>query len=230
MKTLELNCSKKEILSLIMRFAHLLKKEKNISFSEALKESWATWKQNVSEVKRVSIMDYTTVKDWNKFIKKVHTYYCYQKFYNDKDKTNDFIGDVILKINKKIHKFNPNKTQFYTWCLNIAKHQFIDNLRKRKLMTESLYNEFSDSEDKREEKFKDSAPLQDELMSKETIYNNLHNVVENIKNETLRAIIKMVYFEEMSIEEISQTLNINEPTVRVYKQRALNILKDQLSK
>ena len=124
--------------------------------------------------------------------------YFYYSFNKDKEKAQDFVQDLFLKLIEKPELFDVNrkfKPWFYGVAANMCKNEY------RKIGTENKYNEFISNE------LKDTLekPLEESFEINEALF--------NLNPEHKNHIILRYKFK-MSIREISEVLECPEGTVR----------------
>ena len=108
--------------------------------------------------------------------------------------------DTFLKIFANYHQIQ-NEKAFYSWSKSIAVHTAIDRIRKKKIYFESVEN---------------LAIIDEEQIDE----NEITLTVEKIKQKLVeladgyRIILSMRLFENYSFEEIAETLQIKESSVR----------------
>ncbi|MCQ4925537.1 RNA polymerase sigma factor [Tissierella carlieri] len=139
---------------------------------------------------------------------------CYL-YLKDYQLAEDACQDTFLKVYSNFHKFNELSTE-KTWitkiCINTCKN-YLRNPWKRKVKLENrelVQNEISDQE------------IFDELEKSE-----LFSSIMNLK-QTYKEIILMYYYQQLSVKEISQILDISESNAFTRLSRARQFLKDKI--
>ncbi len=139
---------------------------------------------------------------------------CYL-YLRDYQLAEDAFQDTFLKVYNNFHKFNKLSTE-KTWitriCINTCKN-YLRNPWKRKVRLENrelIQNGISDRE------------IFDELERSE-----LFNSIMNLKH-TYKEIILMYYYQQLSVKEISQILDISEPNAFTRLSRARQFLKNKI--
>ena len=140
-----------------------------------------------------------------------------------KKTSNEYISEEITiksfsKAFDKIKMYDP-KYNFKTWLISIAKNNYSDYLKKKKL----LYKEVNSQ--KIESIVSQINPEQD-MINREN-YDNLNSKIDELK-PMYRDIIKYRYLEDLSIQEISKKLNQPVNTVKIKIFRAKKLLSDKL--
>lgn len=155
-----------------------------------------------------------------------HTIY---KMVRNPDDAEDLTIEAMAKAFRNLHKFNPDYT-FSTWLFRIATNNCIDFIRKKKLETSSLDKPMQ-SKDGETYAFdvKDSARNPQE----ESIRQQKIEVVKTIVTKLppkYQLLISMRYFDELSYEEIADSLNFPLGTVKARLHRAKELLYDIMKK
>ena len=139
---------------------------------------------------------------------------CYL-YLKDYQLAEDACQDTFLKVYSNFHKFNELSTE-KTWitkiCINTCKN-YLRNPWKRKVKLENrelVQNEISDQE------------IFDELEKSE-----LFSSIMNLK-QTYKEIILMYNYQQLSVKEISQILDISESNAFTRLSRARQFLKDKI--
>ncbi|AWI06225.1 sigma-70 family RNA polymerase sigma factor [Clostridium drakei] len=128
----------------------------------------------------------------------------------------DIVSDTIYKVYMDINKLK-NPKFFKTWITRILINNSINSLKKNRRVI--LIDEY----EKIENFSISNLDLETDIPKCIDLYNAIDSL--NIKSKT---IIILKYFQDMTISEISNTLEIPEGTVKVYIHRALKKLRIQL--
>jgi RNA polymerase sigma-70 factor (ECF subfamily) len=146
-------------------------------------------------------------------------------FYNYllKKTSNEYISEEITiksfsKAFEKIKMYDP-KYNFKTWLISIAKNNYSDYLKKKKLLFKEVNSQ------KIESIVSEINPEQD-MINREN-YDNLNSKIDELK-PMYRDMIKYRYLEDLSIQEISKKLNQPVNTVKIKIFRAKKLLSDKL--
>lgn len=121
-------------------------------------------------------------------------------------------NDVLITIWFKIESFDLNKGKFRNWIISLSKYKALDYLRKRKR-----------DEELNEEHISDEASIEEEMLSNEEkdFIKKSINSLESID----RDIFTLRFIEDLSIEEISEKLNIDKGTLYTRISRGKKKLK-----
>tara|TARA_B100001113_G_scaffold19528_2_gene14474 strand:- start:1935 stop:2441 length:507 start_codon:yes stop_codon:yes gene_type:complete len=140
-----------------------------------------------------------------------------------KKTSNEYISEEITiksfsKAFEKIKMYDP-KYNFKTWLISIAKNNYSDYLKKKKLLFKEVNSQ------KIESIVSEINPEQD-MINREN-YDNLNSKIDELK-PMYRDMIKYRYLEDLSIQEISKKLNQPVNTVKIKIFRAKKLLSDKL--
>ncbi len=141
------------------------------------------------------------------------------------DDAEDAAQDVFLKAYQALPKFQPNAS-LYTWLYRIATNTCIDY--KRKPVWESLFGSTEEGE-KIIHDLASDAPSPEKLYQSKQIDKALQECLGKLSSK-LRAIIVLKEVEELSYEEMSETLDISIGTVKSRIARAREELQKCMKK
>lgn len=128
----------------------------------------------------------------------------------------DAVSETIYKCYFNIKKLKEPK-YFNTWIIKILINSCKDTL---KTSCKVIYiDEYSKVDED------NSNALETELKIASNI--DLYHAIDKL-NDKFRSIIILKYFEDMTIAQISEVLDIPEGTVKVYLRRAISALKAEL--
>ena len=152
------------------------------------------------------------------------------KMTNDPVEADDLTIEAFGKAFRSLHLYTPTHA-FSTWLFSIASNNCIDFIRKKRLQTISIHNVCADLEDGQNDlPIASSNPTPEEEFITTQRVKIMHEVVQMLKPR-YRRLVELMYFEEMSYEEISEELGLPLGTVKaqLYRARDLlyNILKDR---
>lgn len=137
----------------------------------------------------------------------------------DENDADEITVSVFSKVLNKLDLFDPD-FQFKTWVLTIAQNTIIDFWRKQ-----SRQNE--DTSDNLHNHKNEFAKSPEELMISEEDQQKIVKIIETMdaKNQD---IIRLRFFEEKSIKEIAEELNLSVANTKVRIMRAKKILAELL--
>jgi RNA polymerase sigma-70 factor (ECF subfamily) len=137
----------------------------------------------------------------------------------------DAAQDAFLKAYQALPRFQPDAS-LYTWLYRIATNTCIDY--KRKPVFESLFRRSADGEELVHDRASDE-PSPERLYQSRQMDQALRESLGKLSPK-LRAIIILKEIEEMSYEEIAETLDISLGTVKSRISRAREELQKSMKK
>ncbi len=137
----------------------------------------------------------------------------------DENDADEITVSVFSKVLNKLDLFDPN-FQFKTWILTIAQNTIIDFWRRKS-------RESEDASDGLENVKNEFARSPEELLISEEDQQKIIKIIETMdaKNQD---IIRLRFFEEKSIKEIAEELNLSVANTKVRIMRAKKILAELL--
>lgn len=132
-------------------------------------------------------------------------------YVKDEDNALDLVHDSIVKAIQKRYTIRE-KRYLKTWFYRILINECLNFIRKRNRLL--FFEEIKDIE-----KIKQ---IDKEFDNNENI--DLYDAVDKLPTK-LKTIIMLRFFEDMSLEEISQTIKINLSTVKSRLYKALKVLR-----
>lgn len=204
----------------------ILMKESNM-FQEDISQLSPSAQEDLELVKRVQRGDESAFKQiMNRYEKAI--YFNILKTVKDVEEAEDLTSITFQKIFANIKSFKPEYA-FSTWLFNIAKNTAIDFLRKKQLDTKSI-------DVTNDEEGNESGEV---INVKDTEANPEEKIVKSQKAELVRKalaklapkykdVLKMRYFDGLSMEEIAEKLGIPVNTVKVNVFRAKSLLNKEI--
>lgn len=126
---------------------------------------------------------------------------------------------VFSKVLAKLDLYDPN-FQFKTWILTIAQNSVIDYWRKKSRENEDSTDNFDD--------FKNHFALSpEELLISAEDQKQIVTIIESLDSK-YQDILRLRFFEEKSIREIAEELNITIANTKVRIMRAKKVLSELL--
>ncbi|HEX7078069.1 MAG TPA: sigma-70 family RNA polymerase sigma factor [Candidatus Eisenbacteria bacterium] len=133
--------------------------------------------------------------------------------------------ETFVRVLKSLHTYDPNRP-LRSWLFKIASNLSLDLIRRRKRRPVAL--EDMADEDGPALEAVDPGPLPDEGMRLSWAAERFAALVDELP-EHYRAVLYLRYREELSYEEIAETLSMPLGTVKVRIHRAHEALKRKLS-
>lgn len=130
----------------------------------------------------------------------------------------DLVQETLLSIHKKRHTFDPNQS-FGPWLTAVAKHRWIDHMRKVGRLNETEFNEADFHETTME-------------MSHEVEYGAERDVL-SLLNKIPAAqadVIRLVKLQQLSLKEASDQTGHSVPSIKVMIHRGMKKLQKAAKK
>lgn len=143
------------------------------------------------------------------------------------DYAKDITSNTFFKVLKHLDgfKWRGGDNSFNAWIYKIATNEINQYFRKqnryRLIIDDDDFNELGD--------FGEEVKKIEKKLENDEYFLILNKSMQQLK-PIYQDILHLRYFEEMSFKEISEILNKNETTVRVYSKRALEKLRTVLEK
>lgn len=153
-------------------------------------------------------------------------YYMLIKIVKNSDDAEDLTLETFGKAFRYLDKYTPQYA-FSTWLFRIALNNGIDYIRHKKnspqCVDDDLYTTTTEQMIDRSEANIFTTP-EDEVISKQRM--QLLRYAVNQLPERYRKVVELRYYEELSYEEISETLNLSLSNVKIQLLRAKNLLSE----
>lgn len=139
---------------------------------------------------------------------------------NDRSAAEEIVQEVFAKVWLKAGDFQASRGKFSSWLIGIARHQCIDELRRRRVrpVTES-----TDVASLRSEA--DSDPMESAVVAGEQ--QRIRNALAQIPIEQRQA-IELAFFEGLSHQQIADRLNAPLGTVKTRLRLGMQKLRELL--
>jgi len=133
-------------------------------------------------------------------------------FTGDYNTAKDIAQDVFLKVFVKISSFE-GKSSFVTWLYRVTINTCLDELRKTKKKSFLFFSDYDEVEKIEDKSFADDSKVPD-----------IELKMDKLSKQQRTAII-LRYYNDMTIDEISQIMECADHTVRTHIYRAIEKLK-----
>ena len=137
----------------------------------------------------------------------------------DENVADEITVSVFSKVLAKLEMYDPN-FQFKTWVLTIAQNTVIDYWRKKARENEDAFDNFEGIKNQ-------FARSPEELLISEEDQKQILAVIESL-DSNYQDIIRLRFFEEKSIKEIAEELNLTVANTKVRIRRANKVLAELL--
>jgi RNA polymerase sigma-70 factor (ECF subfamily) len=153
-------------------------------------------------------------------------YHLGYRMLNQKQEAEDIVQETFLRVYTNLDRYDENQ-KFSTWIYRIATNLCIDRLRKRK-PSFSIDAEMMDGEgtDLHAMLASDDAGPDEELILSET----QHNIREAIQTlpDKYKTVVILRYLHDMSLQEISDVLDMPVTTIKTRVHRGREFLRKRL--
>lgn len=149
------------------------------------------------------------------------------KMFSNQEDAADIAQEALIKAYKNIDKFDFNSS-FSTWLYRITTNTCIDEMRKRK-GKETYSIDEEDEESGLSIQIKDTSPDASETVIQQETVSEVRRAIDKLSDEH-KTVIILRDFQDLSYEEVAETLGINVGTVKSRLARARKNLKDIILK
>ena len=134
------------------------------------------------------------------------------------EEAEDIAQDTFFKAWKYIKQFKSEK-KFKPWLYTIARNTALDHIKKKKAV---VFSALDDTENDLafEDTLSDPEPLAPELFARAELAQELNEAM-SVLHPDHRAVLIMHYHEDMTFEEIAETIDVPMNTVKSWHRRAL---------
>ena len=131
--------------------------------------------------------------------------YVYNMINNYED-TEDLLQEIFFKIFKNLKKFDENKASFRTWVYRVAKNHVLNYLNSSKYKNNLKTIVYEDKINSSEE------DIEEKVINNEKINKIIAIMKEKLSNKHFK-IMHLYYFSNLTVKEISETLEIPDKTI-----------------
>lgn len=135
----------------------------------------------------------------------------------DRERADDVLQDVYLKVWDRAGRYDPAKAAVITWLCTIARNSAIDTLRRDARVPVPIADDAMPEPE-------DGDPLADELLCVEEEYDKLRRCMEELKDDQ-RTSIRMAFFDGFTHSELAARLEVPLGTMKSWIRRGLASLK-----
>lgn len=146
----------------------------------------------------------------------------------DSANAEDIVQETCVKAWRKLSSFQLDRS-FKTWIFTIARNTTFDYLKKKKAIPFSSMNEQSILEEAFEDQIEDDRPLPPELLERADRAQLLEVALKDLP-ERSRAVLLLHEGEDMTFQEIAETVKEPLNTVKSRYRRALLTLRSSINR
>jgi len=153
-------------------------------------------------------------------------YHLGYRMLGNRQEAEDIVQETFMRLYSNLHRYDENQ-KFSTWIFRIATNLCIDRLRKRKL-TYSLDAEVNDGEgnDYYAMMSSDEDTPEKQVIVSET-QRQIRKVIDNMPDK-YKSIIVLRYLQDLSLQEISDVLDMPITTIKTRLHRGREYLRKKL--
>lgn len=134
-----------------------------------------------------------------------------------REEAEDILQEVFVSVWRSRQTFDPNKGKVTTWLHKITVNKCLERRRKKKLPSVSL-----------ESLGLPETHLSDEVLESKQEYERLIETMNSLDTKH-RAVLVLRYFDDLSYEEIAQTVGVPLGTVKSRINQAFKLIRCQLN-
>ncbi len=140
------------------------------------------------------------------------------RVYNNAD-LEDVVQDIIIAIHKAKHTYDSER-RLMPWLQAIISFRFKDYLRSYYAQNKHQRVTIDDNFDIEDENYVTEEPA---------ISEDINKAIEKLKDKQ-KEVLKLMYFQELSVRQVAEKLKMSESAVKVTAHRAYKILREKLEK
>ena len=138
-------------------------------------------------------------------------YHCIRSLIKDEDTALDVLQDSYLKAFGSLEQLQ-DPSRFGAWIRRIARNRALDVLRQKRLVS---FSELETDDDSPLFDFEDDRPEHlPEIVIEQQETTRLMNEILDALPEEQRTVISLFYYDQLSVTEIAETLQVSENTVK----------------
>ncbi len=178
----------------------------------------------MEDVKRLVklIIQYNDEVAFNQLIKKYYNEiygFIYKQILN-KDDAYDITQEIFIKVFLGIKNYDPQKSQFRTFLYSVANHYMIDMYRSKQ------YKKMKNIVQIDRDYTDDSLDTLEDMIREEDII-KINELVKKLP-EKYESVIRLRFYADISLNEISNILNISLSNVKYYLYQGIKLLQKSL--
>jgi RNA polymerase sigma-70 factor (ECF subfamily) len=154
-------------------------------------------------------------------------YHLAYRMLNNKHEAEDAVQETFLRVYTNLHRYDEQQ-KFSTWIFRIGTNHCIDRLRKRKHSAYSLDAEMPDGEGN---DYYSMLPANEDTPEDQIILSETQQQIRkaiNMLPEKYKSVVILRYLQDMSLQEISDVLDMPVTTVKTRVHRGREYLRKKL--
>ncbi|WP_442602760.1 RNA polymerase sigma factor SigW [Paenibacillus sp. KN14-4R] len=153
-------------------------------------------------------------------------YHLAYRMLGNKQEAEDAVQETFLRLYTNLHRYDETQ-KFSTWIFRIATNLCIDRLRKRK----PVYSLDADMDGGEGNDFYAMMPSNEETPEKQVIVSETQQLIRKAIEtmpEKYKSIVILRYLQDMSLQEISDVLDMPVTTIKTRLHRGRDYLRKKL--
>ncbi|MEI5909700.1 RNA polymerase sigma factor [Bacillus spongiae] len=138
----------------------------------------------------------------------------------DQEQSLDLTQEIFINMLQALYRFEGKRSSFRTWLYKIATYKVVDYFRSRHYKVQKLSVEINDMEFGNEKDFTNTLLQKEEVKGVIDVINGLET--------SFQQIIRLKLFTDYTFQDIAETLQIPESTVKTRYYRSLKHVKAEL--
>lgn len=151
---------------------------------------------------------------------------CWRMVRNDED-ARDLAQEVFIKVFRLLDRYDEQYA-FSSWLFRIATNHCIDHLRRQRLRFLSVERDGAGEEEDAEMQIASDGPEPDVVLERRQALEKLEEVIAELPPH-YRVITLLRHDQQLSYEEIAESLQLPLGTVKARIHRARNLIQQMLS-
>jgi RNA polymerase sigma factor (sigma-70 family) len=151
---------------------------------------------------------------------------CWRMVRNDED-AHDLAQEVFIKVFRLLDRYDEQYA-FSSWLFRIATNHCIDHLRRQRLRFLSVERDGGAGDEEAEMQIPSDGPQPDVVLQRREALERLEEVIADLPPH-YRVITLLRHDQQLSYEEIAETLQLPLGTVKARIHRARNMIQQMLA-
>jgi RNA polymerase sigma factor (sigma-70 family) len=148
------------------------------------------------------------------------------KMVRNREEARDLSQEAFMKVFSMLDRYNPAYA-FSNWLFKITSNLCIDSMRKRRVYTFPMDEPIQGSKGEFERQYASPGDAPDKTLAKKERMSLLAQAINSLPDH-YRIMIVLRHQQDLSYEEIAETLNVPLGTVKARIHRAREMLKSRL--
>lgn len=162
----------------------------------------------MNDIEIIKMIKNGSVDSYSLIMNKYHNElfkYVYNIINNYQD-TEDLLQEIFFKLYKNLKKYDETKASFRTWMYRVAKNHVLNHLNSSRYKNQQRTYEYDDSINSSGENIEEKVLNNDKI-------NKILSVMKIKLSRKHFEIMHLYYFSNLTVKEISETLDIPDKTI-----------------